>query len=82
MGPLGPHTIPMFESLKIWEWYGNSMGSKPHKGVPTIKVPGITQGYNWLLLTPLNSQICLTCLIKDDFQRMVMLVLSFCVVKN
>ena len=25
MGPVGPHTIPIFESLKIWEWYGNSM---------------------------------------------------------
>ncbi len=33
MGPpkmgSGTHTIPMFESLKIWEWYGNSMGSLP-----------------------------------------------------
>ena len=39
---LGTHTTPIPESLKIWEWYGNSMGPAYHKGVPLLGVPGIT----------------------------------------
>ena len=32
--PYCSHTTPIFESLKIWEVYGNSMGPAYHKEVP------------------------------------------------
>ena len=36
---LFPNPTPMFESLKIWEWYGSRF---PFSGVPLLGVPGIT----------------------------------------
>ena len=38
--PYYSHTTPIFESLKIWEWHGNSLGPAYHKGVRPLEVPG------------------------------------------
>ena len=70
---LFPNPTPIFESLKIWEWYGNSMGPAYHKGVPCpweslesplTLWPNKTHSLNFSSLTRAFSQYLITSLQK------------------